>query len=408
MLFARRYEHFIRLNLELPADKALFDGLPPVDQLASRLALRAKVDKLDSSTLLFIDEIQESVEAIQTLRYLYETYPDLHVIAAGSLLEFAMGDVASFPVGRVEFYTLHPLSFDEYLIWTNNDQYAALLQAGPVPVYAHDDLLTLFHRYTIIGGMPEIVAAVADGVAIHELTSLYESIWSAYRADVEKYAKSPRQRAVLRHLLVTAVAEDDRIKLAQFGGSTYRSDEVGEAFQALQLAGVLRLVYPTGSLGLPLAPAFRRRPRIQLLDTGILNYARGIQADMLGVKNLTSVYRGRIAQHIVTQEIIAKHHEPSYSPYFWVREKSGSSAEVDLLVVEGTSVYPLEIKAGATGRLRSLHQFMERAAAPIALRALQNYHSTETVSTPRGYTYTLINIPYYAAGYWEKYLGVGA
>lgn len=404
-LFAEQYAHFIKLNLELPKDKALFDGLPPIEQLASQLALRAGVEQLDETTLLFIDEIQESAEAIQQLRYFYEAYPKLHVIAAGSLLEFAMGDVKSFPVGRVEFYTLHPLSFVEYLEWTGKAQYAALLTAAPIPQYAHEDFLTLFHRYTVVGGMPEVVSALANGVEIHQLTSLYESIWTSYRADIEKYAKSSRQRAVLRHLLTTAVAEDDRIKLAQFGGSNYRSDEVGAAFQALQLAGVLKLIYPTASLGLPIVPAYKRRPRIQFLDTGLLNYARGIQADLLGVDDLTSGYRGRIAQHIVTQEIIAQHAEPSWSPYFWVREKARSSAEVDLLVVDGSKLYPLEVKSGSAGRLRSLHQFMERTDSDVGLRAIRNYFSEEKVKTPSGFEYTLINLPYYAVGHWKMYIG---
>ncbi len=404
-LFAEQYEHFIQLNLELPKDKSLFDGLPPIEELASRLALRAGVERLAGDTLLFIDEIQEAPEAIQQLRYFYEVYPELHVIAAGSLLEFAMGEVKSFPVGRVEFYTLHPLSFTEYLQWIGKEQYADILEAGPVPDYAHPDVLALFHRYTVVGGMPEVVAALADGAELHQLSSLYESIWSSYRADIEKYAKNSQQRAVLRHLITTAVAEDDRIKLAQFGGSNYRSDEVGEAFQALQLAGVLRLIYPTTSLGLPLVPAFKRRPRIQFLDTGLLNYARGIQADLLGVQDLTAIYRGRIAQHIVAQEIIARHHEPSWSPYFWIREKAGSSAEIDLLLVSKSKLYPLEIKSGAVGRLRSLHLFMERTDSAIGIRALQNSYSKEEVTTPSGFGYTLVNLPYYAVRYWESYLG---
>ena len=403
-LHARGYRHFIELNLELPADRQVFDGLPPVDQVAARIALRAGVESLDGDTLLFIDEIQESPEAIQQLRYFYERLPALHVIAAGSLLEFAMGSVRSFPVGRVEFYNLHPLSFAEYLRWTGHSPYAALLEDGPVPAYAHADLLSHFHRYSVVGGMPEIVATLALGAGPQALPSLYESIWAAYRADAEKYARTPRQRAVLRHLMLTVVAEDDRIKLANFGGSTYRSDEVGEAFAALQLAGVLRLIYPTSSLGLPLVPEFRKRPRVQLLDTGLLNHARGIQASLLAVDDLTAVYRGRIAQHIVTQEIIAIHHDPSWSIHFWIREHSGASAEVDLLLVDEAQLYALEVKAGPQGKLRSLHQFVERTGAPVALRALRNLPSVEEVSTPSGYAYTLVNLPYYAAAHWRRYM----
>ena len=403
-LHAQDYAAFVELNLELPADRALFEGLPPVDDLLARIALRARRPTLDADCLLFIDEIQESPEAIQQLRYLYETRPGLPVIAAGSLLEFALGDVVSFPVGRVEYYTLHPLNFEEYLRWTGRDQLADCLAFAPAPTYAHEELLAAFHRYAVVGGMPEPVAALADGAELPELTAVYESIWSAYRADAEKYARSPRERAVLRHLMATAAAQDDRVKLAGFGGSEYRSDDVGSAFRALELAGVLRLIYPTTSLAMPIVPALRKRPRVQLLDTGLLNHARGIQADLLHVGDLTAVYRGRIAQHIVTQEIIATHHEPSYSPHFWVREQAGSSAEVDLVLPSRGQLYPLEVKAGPQGKLRSLHQFVQRTGVRLGLRALRNAYSETEVTTPTGTEYKLVNIPYYAVGSWERFV----
>ena len=169
----------------------------------------------------------------------------------------------------------------------------------------------------------------------------------------------------MRHLLSTAANEDDRIKLANFGGSNFRSDEVGPAFQALQQAGVLKLIYPTSSYVLPIVTQFRRSPRVQLLDTGLLNYVRGIQSSLLSTDNLSTSYRGRIAQHIVTQTWIATHHVDSWTPHFWAREKSGASAEVDLVLEGDAKLYPLEIKAGPQGRLRSLHQYLEGSGHPV-------------------------------------------
>jgi predicted AAA+ superfamily ATPase len=380
--------------------------LPAVEDLVDRIALRYNLPRLTSNTLLFIDEIQESPEAIQQLRFFFERLPEVPVIAAGSLLEFALGTVRSFPVGRVEFYTLHPLSFREYLIWLGKD---ALVNAyGEVPVRraAHKELLTAFHRYTIMGGMPEVVLHLANGSSLAEVQHLYELIWSAYRSDAEKYATTPRQRQVLRHLLATAASEDDRVKLARFGGSNFRSDEVGPAFRALQQAGVLRLIYPTSSLQLPVVTQFRRSPRIQLLDTGLLNYTRGIQGDLIDTDNLSVAYRGRIAQHIVTQQLIATHHEDSWNPHFWAREKAGASAEVDLILEGRAQLYPLEIKAGAQGRLRSLHQFVERSKSEVGIRALRNAFSVEAATTPAGYSYRLINMPYYHVEYWQRYVAL--
>lgn len=403
----RSYDHFIELNLELPADRGLFAGSPPVEELIDRIALRSNLTRLDAGTLLFIDEIQELPEAIQQLRFFYEKLPQLPVIAAGSLLEFALGDVRSFPVGRVEFYTLHPLTFREYLVWTGKDALAAAYEEVPVRAAAHGELLREFHRYAVVGGMPEIVDNLARGAGLGEVQHLYELIWSAYRSDAEKYATNLRQRQVLRHLLSTVTNEDDRIKLAGFGGSNFRSDEVGPAFQALQQAGVLRLIYPTSSVELPVVSRFRRSPRVQLLDTGLLNYARGIQVDLLGTDDLSLSYRGRIAQHIVTQGLIATHHEDSWNPHFWAREKAGASAEVDLILEGSKQIYPLEVKAGAQGRLRSLHQFVERAQSHIGLRALRNAYLLEDAATASGYAYRLINIPYYHVEYWRRYVSLG-
>ena len=403
----QQYEHYVELNLELPADRALFDGLPAVEDLADRIALRYNLRALDAGTLLFIDEIQESPEAIQQLRFFFERMPELPVIAAGSLLEFALGEVRSFPVGRVEFYTLHPLTFREYLIWTGKDALATAYEVVPVKQAAHEELLREFHRYAVVGGMPEVVKNLAAGASIAEVQNLYELIWSAYRSDAEKYATTLRQRQVLRHLLSTAANEDDRIKLANFGGSTFRSDEVGPAFQALQQAGVLRLIYPTSSLALPIVSQYRRSPRVQLLDTGLLNYARGIQTDLLDTNDLTASYRGRIAQHIVTQGLIATHHESSWNPHFWAREKAGASAEVDLVLEGDRKLYPLEVKAGPQGRLRSLHQFVERAKGELGVRALRNQFSVEQATTASGYAYRLVNIPYYHVAYWREYVALG-
>lgn len=338
------------------------------------------------------------------MRYLYEERPDIRVIAAGSLLEFAVGKVRSWPVGRVQFYTVHPLTFAEFLTWTGRQRARELLEAGPVESYAFKPLLEAFHRYTILGGMPEVVKQYAERGSVAEVADVYEAIWGTYLRDTEKYATTDQQRDVLRLLMQTAASQDDRISFANFAGSDYRSEAVREAFLSLQLAGVLRLIYPTSSVQAPPVPHRKRRPRIQLLDTGLLNYSRGIQSTLLSTDDLNSLYRGRIAQHIVTQEIIAQHHQSNYEPYFYVREKAGSSTEVDLVIQRGPALIPIEVKAGPQGRLRSLHQYVERSPLKLGLRLLSNEFSVEEVRTPAGHPYRLVNIPYFAAGHLEAYI----
>lgn len=406
-LHGQSYRHFVELNLERTEDRNLFEGLPPTKRVLERLALEHNFPIAGENVLLFIDEIQESPDAIQMLRFFYEDYPNLRVIAAGSLLEFALGEVRSFPVGRVEFYTLHPLSFKEYLEWMNFSRYVDALEQVPVSESAHNLLLDAFHRYTVLGGMPDIIDAIARGAELGELGQLYAGIWEAYRADIEKYAKSDVQRNVLRHLMKTAALADDRIRLARFGESEYSSRAVSEAFSALTRARVLQLIYPTSDVIAPPTPVLRKRPRIQMLDTGLLNHVRGIQSELLSTDDLNSLYRGRIAQHIVTQEIIALHPEAGWTPHFWIREQKTSNAEVDLVLAKGSELVPLEVKAGKQGRLRSLHAFIERSETQVALRALRNMPTVESVKTLAGYPYKLVNIPYYAVSEWTAYLKWG-
>ena len=406
-LHGQSYKHFVELNLERTEDRLRFKDLPPTKLVLERLALEFNFPISGENVLLFIDEIQESPDAIQMLRFFYEEYPNLHVIAAGSLLEFALGEVRSFPVGRVEFYTLHPLSFKEYLGWIGLERYQVELEKVPVSVAAHPLLLEAFHRYTVLGGMPDVIDALARGADVSELPQLYASIWEAYISDIEKYAKSDLQRNVLRHLMRTAAYADDRVSLAGFGNSQYSSRAVGEAFGALSRARVLQLIHPTSDVKAPATPVLRKRPRIQLLDTGLLNHIRGIQGELLGTDDLHALYRGRVAQHIVTQEIIALHPEAGWAPLFWVREKKTSNAEVDLVLSKGTDLIPLEVKAGIQGRLRSLHAFVEKAGSSIALRALRNSPSIEDVKTVSGYSYQLVNLPYYAVSEWQAYLSWG-
>ena len=277
----------------------------------------------------------------------------------------------------------------------------------PVSEAAHPLLLAAFHRYTVLGGMPDIIDALARGAEFAELPQLYAGIWEAYRSDIEKYAKSDTQRNVLRHLMQTAAYADDRFSLAGFGESQYSSRVVSEAFSALTRARVLQLIYPTSDVKAPAGPVLRKRPRVQLLDTGLLNHIRGIQSELLDTDDLHSLYRGRIAQHIVTQEIIALHPEAGWNPLFWIRAKKSSNAEVDLVLSKGVELIPLEVKAGMQGRLRSLHVFVEQANAPIAMRALRNAPSVEDVQTLSGYPYRLVNLPYYAVSEWEAYLEWG-
>ena len=186
--FAKTYKHTLHLNLEKKIDSQYFEQTDNVKTIIEALFISNNIiSKEISDTLLFIDEIQEQPKAIQLLRYFYEEVPELHVIAAGSLLEFALKDVKSFPVGRVEFLYLYPFNFVEYLEAIGHHVGIEQLKNIPINPVAHKTLLDLFNQYTIIGGMPEVIGEYVNNKSVTDLSTIYESIWSSYISDSEKY-----------------------------------------------------------------------------------------------------------------------------------------------------------------------------------------------------------------------------
>ena len=392
--FAKEFAHFVELNLEKEADRNIFQ-IEDIEKILSAAFLLKGISPGNKPTLLFIDEIQESPKAIMQLRYFYEEKPELYVIAAGSLLEFSFKKVPSFPVGRIEYLYLYPLNFKEFLSATGNTQALEILETIPIPDFAHKIMLNLFHDYAIIGGMPEVVSRYMKDKNIAALSKVYNKLWQAYRDDIEKYAKNPSERKIIRHIIETAPTEKDRIKFEGFGKSNYRSREVGEALHSLDMAKIIQLIYPSTSLSPPIITDYKKRPRLQFLDTGLLCQILSLQGEMIGINDLNDFFKGKIIQHLVCQELISIHDDIAYKPNFWVREEKDSNSEVDLVYRHKKYIIPIEVKAGKQGRLRSLHQFVERTNHPYAVRVFAGEFSIEKAKTPGGVHYFLMNLPYY-------------
>lgn len=405
--FGTQYKNYIYLNLEKKEDYSIFTDFSNVQDIVEFLLLRFQISKIDkSNTLLFIDEIQESVNAIALLRYFYEEEKDLHVIAAGSLLEQVIKQVKNFPVGRIEYLYVHPLNFKEFLLAKNQEQIINALNQIPIPNYAHELCKKLFHEYIIIGGMPEIVKEYLEINSLSDLLSVYESIWETYKNDVEKYENNKNQARVIKHIMQTAhLYLDERIKFQNFGNSNYKSREVSEAFKNLHDAKIIKLIYPTNSTELPIKPNIQKSPRMQFLDTGLVNYALNIQAEMLKLDDFSTLYKGAIIPHIIYQELIAEDNITNNELNFWVREAKNSSAEVDLVIRYKNLVIPIEIKSGKVGKLKSLHSFIESVDHNIAIRVYGGEFSIEkhhTIQLKK--EFILINIPYYLTPQISNYI----
>jgi uncharacterized protein len=404
-LFAKNFDQYIYLNLELEEDKKLFQQSKDIDDLLEAIFFIKNKKRKAGKTLIFIDEIQMVPEAVAQLRYFYEKAPDLYVIAAGSLLESLISRHINFPVGRVEFCIMHPLSFQEYLMALGEDEALKVLKEIPVPEYAYEKLSKIFNRYTLIGGMPEVVGIDADTRDIQQIIPLYEGLLISYLDDVEKYASNQSMARIIRHIINNAFLEfSNRITYKGFGRSNYRSREMSEAFQILEKTMFLRLIYPTTQASLPVLEDRKKSPKLQLLDTGLVNFYAGMQEELFQSDDISHLYEGKIAEHIIGQELIALNSMPLHKMNFWVREKKQSNAEVDYVFVFHDKLIPIEVKSGATGRLRSLHQFIDLAPHNYAIRFYSGKVQIDRIQTISKKPFYLLNIPYFLAGEIEKYI----
>jgi uncharacterized protein len=404
--FAEHFEQYIYLNLELPEDRQPFEAFTNLENLVQSLFfLKDKAYAKRKNTLVFIDEIQEVEGAFNILRFFYEQMPEIPVIAAGSLLETIFNHKLSFPVGRVEYLVVKPASFIEFLDAINQQQALEYMVQIPLPSFAHHKLLYLFHIYALIGGMPEIVNAYAKEKDFTALTSLYDALMASYVDDVEKYAQHPSQVRAIRHVIKTSYFElGKRIKFQGFGKSSYGSREMGEALRILEKAFLVTLVYPTTGTKLPIIPELQKSPRLQLLDTGLMNYAVGLQKELMSTKDLNTVYQGAMIEHLVGQELLANRFTVSNTLHFWVREKTTSTAEVDYVMAYEGLLIPIEVKSGKEGKLKSLHLFIDEAPHTMAVRFYAGELSITLATTPKGKQFHLLNLPYFLVSQIEYYL----
>jgi predicted AAA+ superfamily ATPase len=404
--FGKQYAQYIYLNLELKEDKEPFEEFSSIENLVGALFfLKNKTLAQRSKTLIFIDEIQEVPKALNILRYFYESVPEISVIAAGSMLETLFDKNISFPVGRVEYMVIRPVSFPEFL--SALGETAALKELTQIPLskFAHTKVLGLFHKYALIGGMPEVVEHYAKHRDLVALAPIYDALINGYLQDVEKYASSNAQIQHIHHCIQASFSQaGKRIKFEGFGNSAYKSREMGEALRTLEKALLLQLNYPNTTATLPIVPDLKKSPRLQILDTGLLNYYVGLQRDIIGTKDLNSIYQGTMIEHLTGQELLAPQFNALSSLQFWVREIKGSTAEVDYIYPYEGLIIPIEVKSGKEGTLKSLHSFMDIAPHDLAIRLYAGEVSITDAFTPNGKKYKLLSLPYFLSSQIEHYV----
>ena len=403
--FSQNFENYLYLNFEKnPSAMGLFDKEQEIDDLMADIFLFCNKENKQGKTLLFIDEIQNSKTAIMKLRYFYEAkLPDLYVIAAGSLLETMLNKEVSFPVGRVEYLAVRPCVFTEFLRAIGEIQLEKALLNRRIPEALHGKTMNLFNTFTLIGGMPEIVADYAANKNFVGLNNIYESLLTSYRDDVEKYARNETMRQTIRHILQSGWKfAAERIALGGFAGSSYKAREMGEAFRTLEKTFVLELCYPATDCQVPITKNLNRSPKLLWLDCGLVNYAANVQKEVFGAADILDAWRGKVAEQIVAQELLALDSRVSNQRNYWMRNKIDSDAEVDFVLQYDSKLIPIEVKSGHNAKLKSLHLFMDEAPHHIAVRAWTQPFSIDEVSTQKGKKFKLINLPFYDVCVLEK------
>ncbi len=382
------FKYYVEINLEKQSNYIdLFKKDLDVTRIVPQMAAMCGTPIVPNETLLFIDEIQESQEAIMALRYFKEDMPNLHVIAAGSLLEFVLDEIPTFGVGRIHSMYMFPMTFDEFLL-ANGEQ--LLLDArgqanidAPLPTPLHEKLIGLMRTFMLVGGMPESVVKWVQTHDFLQCQEVQDDTITGYEADFPKYKKKVDPQLLIATMKSAATQATKKFVYSRVPGE-YKTAEVKKALDLLIKAGILIPVTHSSGNGLPLGDESDESIRkILLLDTGLmlrlLNMTMGdtsaITAQILTATAADLVNKGPMAEMLAGLELLHYltpnlHHDL----YYWVRQAKNATAEIDYLLSRDMQVLPFEVKAGVQGGMKSLWDFMREKKLDQAVRcSLENF-----------------------------------
>lgn len=415
--FAQRFEGDIAVaNLEREPALAACFGSNDAKAIVALLEARLRRSIVPGKSLLFLDEIQAAPELLAKLRWLREDLPALHVVAAGSLLDFALAAPAfSMPVGRITFGHLEPMTFAEFLLACGEDRLLAALRAATPTVGVdpalHPRLVELARTHALVGGMPAVVADWVEHRSFVRTASLHRDLLQTIRDDFAKY-----RRGVDTVRIGKVFAALPRLVGRKFQPAVIDREEqsrsLKEAFRLLAMARIATPVQRTAANGIPLgAEVDERYQKVCLLDSGLYTTMLGLDAaSVTSQEDLVLVNEGQLAEQLVGQELRACrpfNQEPVL--FTWVREAKSSNAEVDYVLQVGPRIVPVEVKAGATGTLRSLHVMVREKQLDLAVRVNSAPLQLRTVTTslPLGepWTFRLLSVPFYMVGEVPRLVG---
>jgi len=385
------FDSTVTINFEeMKEIKSTFDGDLKPSLIIRDLSARLNKPIIPGSTLLFFDEIQACPNALQSLRFFKEQMPELHVIGAGSLLEFILSTNSfSFPVGRIEYLYLRPLSFIEFLEAKGEMETLAWLKEAtpqnPVGAATHLKLIQTVKEYFIVGGMPEAVLYFIKNKQFLGLDRIHANLLNTYENDLGKYPRSSQQKFL--KLLFEAAPRliGEHFKYAKIHPHAQSRDYL-EALDVLSNTGILHQVFANAASGIPLeVQKNEKKFKLLFLDIGLLPQSNA--SLVIPEEDLSLINGGHLAEQFVGQELVAYAKLYTKAPlYYWEREKRGSEAEVDYLTEVENRIIPIEVKAGLKKRIRSLRQFMNEKQVPLGVCISQ---------APLSFEHQILSVPFY-------------
>lgn len=389
----KTFKYFMEVNFERDKEIiSVFTGNLKPKEITSRLAAFYGIPVVPGETLLFLDEIQACTPAIHSLWFFYEDYPELHVVAAGSLLEFALKKMASFGVGRVRSLFMYPMSFDEFLAATGHAGWIeAKRNASPAePLFEalHGKLVESFRNYLMVGGMPESVQNWVETEDYLKCQQVQDDIMLAYEDDFSKYEEKADPMLLRQTLRSVAQQIGGKFVYSNVQGN-YRSEKIKGALELLKDAGLIRPAVHTTANGIPLGAEINEKfVKYIFLDSGLLLRLLGLE-NTGGTSEMSRlvlvgaasdlVNKGHITEMVAGLELL-KYNTPvqRHDLYYWQNLSRGAQAEVDYVIVKDMRVVPLEVKAGTTGSMKSMYQFMEEKHLTYGIRtSLENFGKLE-------------------------------
>jgi hypothetical protein len=400
------FKEYIKINFEeVPDFMSVFESRD-ISEIIQTIEVYFSIKISEGDSLLFLDEIQACPAALTALRYFYERKPGLHIIAAGSLLDHILNDLKyAMPVGRVEFAYMFPMSFYEFLSSLGEEKLVRYLESYSlevkIPLPIHTKAMQFIRLYYFIGGMPESVKIYNETKSLNDVEKVHESILKSLEFDFAKYGNRIQHQLLVKTFRYIPKGVGRKLKYVNIDDSA-RSSLIKESLLLLEYSRIIHIIKTTNANLPPLEYGINEKLfKPLLLDIGLANHLLGL--NLIEIDKLLTTHEGSLAEQFVGQQLL------SFTPFFkdkklfyWSRETRNSEAEIDYLIEINGEIIPLEVKAGKSGTLKSLHVFMSEKEKQLALRINADFPSAVKIDTTvtankkiKKVNYRLLSLPLY-------------